>query len=319
MVDHSRWTEPSRAEGEPLRIAVPARGAPEWYLSALVRRLGETAGLPIESKRFDGGEPRRVAAIHEGMAELCVSLEETVRWAYRAESAYEGWRHTSFRLLAGIEQTQWLAVAARRDARIGSLADLADARDVRVLSHVRGGEETTWAFLVEELLRAHGAAPERLRLVPLEEERSRVRRLDFDLLIAPHGPFRGWRSTIWHEASTLAPLRFLPLDDDALAHLEREHGVRRGELPAGALAGVEEPVPTLRFDRWFLFGSERLAEDDALALARVLEEGRERLLPLHASHDPRRPLLDVGVPVHRAIRADRAARGLETVEAQRLG
>lgn len=44
MIDNSRWSEPSRREGEPLRIAVPARGAPEWYLSALVRQLGEEAG-----------------------------------------------------------------------------------------------------------------------------------------------------------------------------------------------------------------------------------------------------------------------------------
>lgn len=306
-----RWTEPSLAAGEPIRIAVPGRGAPEWYLAAVLRRLAGERGVDLVSKQFDGGEARRVGSIHEGMAEVSIALEETVRWAYRAESAYDGWRHTSFRLVAGIEQVQWLAVAAREDARVASLADLGEARDLRVLTYVPGGESATWAYLAGELLRAHGVDPARHRLFDVERERARIRRLDFDLLVAPLGPFRGWRGSLWHEASTLAPLRFLPLEDAALDRLEQEHGLRRGLLPAEYLAGVDEPVQTLRFDRWLVVASERLEDEAALTLAAALDRGRERLAPLHAFHDPRRPLLDVGVPVHRAVRTARTDAGLE--------
>ena len=312
----NRWSEPSLEAGEPLRLAIPERGAPEWYLAAVLRQLARDAGVTLEPKRFDGGEARRVASVHEGMAEVCIAMEETVRWAYRAESAYEGWRHTSFRLVAGIEQVQWLGVAAREDARIASFDDLAAARDLRVLTYVPGGESASWAFLVGEVLRAHGVDAGRLRIQDVETERSRVRTLDFDVLIAPIGPFRGWRGSIWHEAAALAPLRFLPCDATALESLASRHGLRPGLLPAEYLPGLREPVPTLRFDRWLVFASERLESETALALAAALDEGRDRLAALHAFHDPRRALLDVGVPVHRAIRSDRADRGLEVATAE---
>jgi TRAP-type uncharacterized transport system substrate-binding protein len=313
-MSETRWTEPSHRAGEPLRLAIADRGAPEWYLAAVLRQLAGDAGVALEPKRFDGGEARRVASVHEGMAEVSIALEETVRWAYRAESAYDGWRHTSFRLVAGIEQMQWLGFAAREDARVASFDDLASAGDLRVLTYLPGGESATWSFLVSATLAAHGVDPGRLRLLDVESERSRIRRLDFDLLIAPIGPYRGWRGSIWQEAAALAPLRFLPCDTVAVERLGSSHGLRSGLLPADYLPGVREPVPTLRFDRWLVFASERLEEDTALTLARALDAGRDRLAALHAFHDPRRPLLDVGVPVHRAVRSDRLSRGLEAAD-----
>jgi hypothetical protein len=309
-MSENRWSEPSLAEGEPNRIAVADRGAPEWNFAALLRRLAAGAGVTIQSKRFDGGEARRVASIHEGMAEVCIAPEETVRWAYRAEAAYDGWRHTSFRLLAGIEQAQWLAAAARADLHLHSLEELASARELRVLTYVPGGESATWSFVVQELLAAYGVGDENVRLLDFELERTRVRRLDFDVIIAPLGAFRGWRSAVWHEAAALTPLRFLPLGDAALERLEG-HGMRRRLLPADELPGIEEPVQTVGLDRWLLVCSERLEDETALALTRALDEGRERLVPLHAYHDVRRPLLDVGVPVHRAVRREREERGFE--------
>jgi TRAP-type uncharacterized transport system substrate-binding protein len=313
-MSENRWSEPSLAEGEPIRVAVADRGAPEWYFAAVLRRLAADAGVNIQSKRFDGGEARRVASIHEGMAEVCIAPEETVRWAYRAEAAYDGWRHTSFRLLAGIEQAQWLAVAARADLHLASLDELAGVRGLRMLTYVPGGESATWSFVVRELLAAHGVGDENVRLLDFELERTRVRRLDFDLIVAPLGAFRGWRSAIWQEAAALTPLRFLPLGAAALARLEG-HGLRRRLLPADELPGLEEPVETVGFDRWLVFCSERLEDETALALVRALDEGRDRLAPLHAFHDARRPLLDVGVPVHRAVRQERDERGLERVPA----
>ena len=312
-MSETRWTEPSLAEGEPIRIAVADRGAPEWYFAAVLRRLAAGVGVDIQSKRFDGGEARRVASIHEGMAELCIAPEETMRWAYRAEAAYDGWRHTSFRLLAGIEQAQWLAVAARADLHLQSLEELAQARGLRVLTYVPGGESATWSFVVGELLAAVGAGDENVRLLDLELERTRIRRLDFDLIVAPFGPFRGWRSAVWQEAAALTPLRFLPLPEAALARLEG-HGLRRMRLPADELPGIEEPVETIGLDRWLVVASERLEDETALALTRALDEGRSRLVPLHAYHDARRPLLDVGIPVHRAVRREREELGLERAQ-----
>lgn len=311
----NRWSEPSRTEGQALRIAAPSTGTPEWYLAAAVKRLAAEAGIELEAKHFDGGEARRVASIHEGMAEIGLALVETAGWAYRAEGAYDGWRHTSLRAIAAIDQPQWLGVAARWESRVGSLDDLAEARDLRLLAPLPGGDSASWTFLAGELLAAHGARPAQLaergwRVDDLAAARTRVRELDFDVLIAPIGPFRGAQAQLWHEASTLANLRFLPLTEPTLDRLESEHGVHRSLLPADYLRGVDTRVPTIRCDRWVVLASERLEDEPAVALSRALEDRRERLLPLHASLDPRRPLDDVRIPVHRAVLKDRRARGL---------
>lgn len=311
----NRWSEPSRAPDQPLRIATAEAGTPEWYLAAAVKRLAGEAGIELEPKRFEGGEARRVASVHEGMAEIGIALVETAGWAYRAESAYDGWRHTSLRALAAIEQTQWLGVAARWEARVGSLEELAEARRLRLLVPLPGGDSASWTFLAAEALAAHGARPAQLaelgwRVEDVSAAGRRVRALDFDVLVAPIGPYRGAQARLWQEASALASLRFLPLSERALGRLESEHGVGRGSLPADYLRGVDEPVPTIRFDRWLVFASERLEDEVAVAVARALEAGRSQLAPLHASLDPLRPLDDVRIPVHRAVVRDRRERGL---------
>lgn len=311
----NRWSEPSRAEGQSLRIAAPPAGAAEWYLAAAVKRLAAEAGIELEPKQLDGGEARRVAAIHEGMAEIGLALVETAGWAYRAESAYDGWRHTSLRAIAAIDQPQWLGVAARWETRVGSLDELAEARGLRLLAPLPGGDSATWTFLAGETLAAHGARPAQLagrgwRVEDLAAAHARVRALDFDVLVAPVGPFRGAQAQLWHEASTRANLRFLTLPEPTLDRLEADHGVHRSLLPADYLRGVEARVPTIRCDRWVVLASERLDDETAVALSRAFEDRRERLLPLHASLDPWRPLDDVRIPVHRAVLRDRRDRGL---------
>ncbi|MHB8468201.1 MAG: TAXI family TRAP transporter solute-binding subunit [Gaiellaceae bacterium] len=311
----NRWSEPSLAEGQPLRIATPGAGTPEWYIAAAVKRLAADAGIELEPKHFDGGEARRVASVHEGMAEVALALVETAGWAYRAESAYDGWRHTSLRAIAAIEQTQWLGVAARWESRVGSLDELAEARSLRLHTPLPGGDSASWTFLAGETLAAHGARPAQLeergwRVEDVGSARARVRELDFDVLVAPIGPFRGAQARLWQEASVLADLRFLPLPEPTLERLESQHGVRRGLLPAGYLRGADTPVPTICCDRWVVFASERLEDEVAVALSRGLEDRRERLIALHASLDPLRPLDDVRIPVHRAVLRDRRDRGL---------
>lgn len=312
-----RWSEPSLAPEEPLRLAVAANGTPEWYLAGAIRRLASEAGITLEPKRFEGGEARRVASLHEGMAEVGIALADTARWAYRAEAAYEGWRQTSLRAIAAIEQTQWLGVAVRFETRVASLDELGAARGLRLLAPLPGGESTTWSFLASEVLDAHGADPTRLaaqgwRVEELHAAARRVRALDFDALVAPIGPFLGPQAHVWHEASALANLRFLPLPDATLSRLETMHGLQRGVLPAGYLRGVEQAVPTVQCDRWVVLVAERLADETAVALARALEDRRARLLRLHAGIDALRSLEDLGIPVHRAVLADQRARGLST-------
>lgn len=305
---------------ESMKFAMGPAGTIEGQLGAAVIRLAAAAGIALQPKRFDGGEARRVASVHEGMADVSVALAETLGWTYRAESAYDGWRHTSLRALAAVQHQQWLGVAARWEAGIGSLGELGTARNLRLLAPLRGGESATWSFIAEEVLAAHGAMPADLaqrgwRVEDIAKAAARIRGLDFDVLIAPLGPPGSLHAQLWHEASALGNLRLLPLSDPLLDRLHAEHGLAPAALPAHYLRGQEAPMTTIGFGRWIVFVSERLEDEIAVRLSRALEDGRLSLLALHASLDPLRPLDDLRVPVHRAVRRDRERRGIAPASA----
>jgi TRAP-type uncharacterized transport system substrate-binding protein len=294
-----------------MKIAVGHAGTPEHQLAGALIEMAAAAGIALQGKVFDGGgEARRVASVHEGMSEVSLGLAETVRWTYRAEGAYDGWRHTSLRALATIQHTQWLGVAARWESGIGSLADLRDARNLRLLAPLPGGASATWAFVTGKVLGAHGASPAELvqrgwRSEDISSAESRLERADFDVLIAPLGAPGSAHARLWHSASELANLRFFAVPDTLLDTLEADHGLARGTVPAGYLRGIAAPLTTVCFDEWIVFASERLEDAMALKLVDAFEKGRHKLLPLHASLDPLRPLDDLGLPVHRAVKRDR--------------
>ena len=290
-------------------------GTAEAYLAGAVIKIAQEAGISLEPKRFDGGEARRVASVHEGMSEMSLALAETVRWTYRAEAAYDGWRHTSLRALAALYHPLWLGVAARWESGVASLDDLGRARNLRLLAPLRGGESATWAFVAEQLLAAHGAAPRELlsrgcRVEDLARAGARAGTLDFDVMIGSLGAPGSVYARLWHETSMRANLRFLPLGDALRERLASEYGLRSGLVPANYLRGIDAMLPTIMFDRWLVFSSERLGDDVAVKLTRALEENRQRFVPLHAFLDPLASYDDIRVPVHRAVRKDREARRL---------
>jgi TRAP-type uncharacterized transport system substrate-binding protein len=251
-----------------------------------------------------GGEARAIAGVHEGMAELGLNLAPAVRWAYRAEGAYDGWRHTSLRGLATLWAPQWLAVAVRWEARVTSLEQLAERRlPLRVVVHAPDGPATTWSYVTGRLLAAHG-----LSLAALVEWGGRVDDLaeagDFDLLIAPLGATAGRAAELWRGA---AGLRFLGLGDAAAARLERDLGVPARALPEGAAAGLGEGVRALWMPRLLLYASERLEVETARALLAALAAGREELLAEHAFLDAANAREDPPVPSHRGTKVEDAA------------
>jgi TRAP-type uncharacterized transport system substrate-binding protein len=298
-----------------MRIAVGPSGSAEALLAHAVIRIAQTAGISLEPKHFDGGEARRVASVHEGMSEVSLALAETVRWTYRAEGAYDGWRHTSLRALAAIYQPVWLGIASRWESGIASLEDLAEARNLRLLAPLRGGESATWSFVAEQVLGAHGARPAELvkrgwRVEDIAKAGARVRTADFDVIAAPIGAPCSMHAQLWQEASVRGNLRFLAVGDQLRDRLASEPGLRCGAIPPNYLRGLDASLQTITFDRWVIFASERLEDDVAVRLSRALEEGRRSLLPLHAFLDPLASFDDVGVPVHRAVRKDRQERQL---------
>jgi TRAP-type uncharacterized transport system substrate-binding protein len=247
------------------------------------------------------------------MADLSVGMAETVRWTYRAEGAYDGWRHTSLRALAALQYSQWLGIAARWECGIRTLEDLRSAENLRLLAPLPGGASATWSFIVGRVLGAHGASPGDLarrgwRVEDISNASTRMRDADFDVLVAPIGAPGSLHARTWQAASTLTNLRFLALPDTLLTSLSSEYDLHAGTLSPEYLRGIEAPIATVGFTDWLVVASERLEDDVAVALYRAFEARRQALLPLHASLDPLRSFDELGVPVHRAVKRYRQQR-----------
>jgi TRAP transporter TAXI family solute receptor len=86
----------------------------------------------------------------------------------------------------------------------------------------------------------------------------------------------------WHELTDDYDLRFLPLDEDVLAHFERR-GIPRGTIAKGRLRGIEEDVPALDFTGWVLLARGDLPDEFTYILTKVLDEQKEAI---HAMFGP---------------------------------
>ncbi|MGH2856737.1 MAG: hypothetical protein ACRDMJ_04550 [Solirubrobacteraceae bacterium] len=299
-----------------LRISFAQRDTPEWRLALLIARLAGEAGVPLVPIRMAGGEARAIAGVHEGMAEVGVNLAQSVRWAYRAEAALDGWRHTSLRALGSIWQPQWLAIAVRWELRISELHEIGQRRlPLRVLAHLPDGPATTWSFLTGRLLRAHGLTFSeltdwggRLDDCATAPAIAAARQGDFDVLVAPLGALAGPAAQLWHAASQAVDLRFLGLDDAVAGSLARELGIASRALPEGIVRGVGPGVRTVCLSRLLLYASERMEGATARALFEAVAGGRELLADEHAQFDAAHALDDPPIPPHPGVRELAAAK-----------
>ncbi len=80
----------------------------------------------------------------------------------------------------------------------------------------------------------------------------------------------------WHQLAEDYDLRFLPLDEEVLAHFERR-GIPRGTIAKGRLRGVDEDVPTLDFTGWVLLARGDLSDEFTYILTKVLDERKEEI------------------------------------------
>ncbi|TBL73373.1 hypothetical protein EYB31_27070 [Paenibacillus thalictri] len=85
----------------------------------------------------------------------------------------------------------------------------------------------------------------------------------------------------WPKIANQYPLRYLPLDENVVAHFE-EMGMARGFLEKGRLPGVQEDVLTIDFSGWLLFCREDMPFELGYLAARALDEQHEAINAIFA-------------------------------------
>ena len=289
-----------------MKLSVSRTPTGDLYLSRAILTILRDADLTVDVFNPAAGEARQIASVHEGLADLGVGLAEWVRWAYRSEAAYDGWRHTSLRALAVVRQPLWLVLASRWDLRFSELSDLAST-PLRVLTYPPSGHSAGWSYLIDQALTDNGlsfAAIKRAggRFVDCTRDDPALYRGDIDLVALPYGLVPGAVGRAWSRAAAMTDLRILPLPD-TVQRLASEYGLATRPMPAGGVLDAP-PVPSLYLPRTVIFGSERLDDEDATRVLTALIERRDLLADAGFQLDPPTAFApDIGIRYHRAAMA----------------
>lgn len=289
-----------------MKLSVSRTPTGDLYLSRAILTVLRDADLSVEVFNPAAGEARQIASVHEGLADLGVGLVEWVRWAYRSEAAYDGWRHTSLRALAVVRQPLWLVVAARWDLRFNELSDLAGA-PLRVLTYPPSGHSAGWSYLIDQVFTDNGLPLADIkraggRFIDCTSDDPALHRGDIDLVALPYGLVPGAVGRAWSLAAATTDLRVLPLTD-TMQRVASRYGMATRPLPAAGLLDAPA-IPSLYLPRTVIFGSERLADEDATRVLTALVEQRDVLADAGFQLDsPTAFAPDIGVRYHRAAMA----------------
>lgn len=99
----------------------------------------------------------------------------------------------------------------------------------------------------------------------------------------------------WEELAEERPMRALPLDTQAVEHMQKTYGFDDAIIPKGRLKGIENDLLTLNFGGWLLFCRADLPDEFAYLLAQTSMERREQIAEPFKELPPH--LRDVEVPI----------------------
>ncbi len=104
----------------------------------------------------------------------------------------------------------------------------------------------------------------------------------------------------WYEATQLADLKFLQLDDRLLDQLAKEPGYQRTLIPMGLMRGVDRRIPTVMRDRHVIYVRADAPDDFVYTMAKALDEhqGEFRTLGQPYYYDIHQVGLTDVVPMH---------------------
>lgn len=271
----------------------------DTILAATVSDLLTEAGIDVDRFVASSGEARRISSVHEGIADLSVGLAPMLRWAYRSEAAYDGWRQTSMRALVSLSRPAWFALAAPAAAGAGSLADVVAANAIpRVLAYPPDGHSAGWVHTLGALLGTAGARLADLKAAGSFVDPTTEPRIgdEIELVALPYGT-PGVDELAWARAHTALDLR--PLEVDGLDRVADELGFEVRQLPTGGL--LPATTTALYAPRTVVFASERLDDGIATTLVAALHDHRDRLLAEGFLLDPTAAFdPQLGVRYHRA-------------------
>jgi TRAP-type uncharacterized transport system substrate-binding protein len=202
------------------------------------------------------------------------------RSARNGVGMFGGSPHPELRALGVLPQDDRLVLAIGAELGIRSFADLRNIKPPLKIATSYDDGVNTIGYAVTRVLAAHGLPRDEILRwggAFLEDER-------------PFPPIAWYRdraadaviheaimSPEWQRATTERDTRFIPMEADALAALERELGWPSGTLPPNYLPGIDDELMTLDFSDFLVLVHEEMPDDVAYLLTWCMNETGEAI------------------------------------------
>jgi TRAP-type uncharacterized transport system substrate-binding protein len=285
------------------------------WIAANLRWRIQGPGAPGSQYVIKTGSGYRdnIEAVAKGSADVAFTTPADValEMAVAGRDFFAGTPFPNLRTLGYIPQDDRLVFAVRADTGIESFADIRRQRPALSLATGSRGDHNLMTYAVLEVLRSHGIDPADIegwggRWLEHDHPRRAVQAVTngeanavaFEAIMVPQ----------WWEMVETVPMRFLPMEPEALADLNSRLGLRRGSLARGRL-GADTDVPCLDWSNWAVVVRDDMSDDLAGMITAVMVEeraefeARYRHLPYERSPlsypiDPFTMHKGLGAPLH---------------------
>ena len=202
----------------------------------------------------------------------------------------------NFRIVALVQQPNYLIAAATKASGIASLAAIKDrSAPTWVMAEGTPASDAVLAHygVTAEGLKAKGGGF-------ISREASREERAKADVFIGGGLLVNTPEQRVWYEVSQMDDLNYFNMDDALLAKLAMLPDYKRATLPLAILRGVDRPIPTVMRSTHVIYVRNDAPDSFAYAVAKALDEHRDifRLQAAPWYYDTKMIATSSSIPMH---------------------
>ena len=240
-----------------------------------------------------------IAPVPDAVLDLSATSEVNLVDAWNGAGVYaaDKKKRQNYRVVAALQQPNYLLAAASRQSGIKSLAEIKDRRRATWV-YVDGNDATkeVLAFygITEEGLKSHGGG--------LLTAGGREFRAAVDVIVHNGLLVNTPEQRVWYEATQLSDLVFMDLDDKLIESLAKRTGYYAATTPAYAMRGLDRRVKTVMRATHYIYARDEAPDDFVYTLAKALDEHQEvwqrQAEPFY--YDTRKVAVTPVIPLHPA-------------------
>jgi TRAP transporter TAXI family solute receptor len=254
---------------------------------------------PTALEPYDQRRPV-IPPVPDGVPDISATSEINLIDAWNGTGPYakDNKKRRNYRIVAAVQQPNYLLTAVRADSGIKSLADIKDRKwPTWIVADGNAATKKVLEFygITEEALREKGGGF-------IENNPTRELRAAADVFIHNGLLVNTPEQRVWYEATQLSNLDFLELDPKLLDELAALPGYKRVLMPAYGLRGLDRRIPTVARTTHVIYVRDDAPDDFVYTVAKALDEQqqvwREQAEPFY--YDTRLVGVSEVIPLHPA-------------------